>query len=206
MTVIAYIDFKSPQARLALGPTLAIAEATGTAVDWRPFHVKPRPRRKEADANSRGAQHRQARASYRRWELDFYARQQGIEWVHPDEELDSFAANAGLAWLKRQDAGLGQSDAYVRHVFSEVWAGRMDPGDRAAVESALVSAGCGHSGFAAFLDQQASAELAASAEEVRALGGNDVPAYVVGDELYIGRAHLPVIRWWLDGQPGEPPV
>ncbi|MDE0273120.1 MAG: DsbA family protein [Gammaproteobacteria bacterium] len=204
--LVAYVDVKSPQARLALGPTLAMAEESGSVVDWRPFHLKPRSPRKEADPTSRGARHRQARADYRRWELDFYARQQGIEWVYPEEELDSFAANAGLAWMKRQDAGLSQCDAYVRRVFAEVWAGRMDPGDRGAVEAAIVSAGGGSTGFGPFLDQQAGAELARAADEVRALGANDVPAYVVGDELYIGRAHLPVIRWWLDGQQGEPPV
>ena len=82
----------------------------------------------------------------------------------------------------------------------------MDPGDRGAVEAAIVSAGGGSTGFGSFLDQQAGAELARAADEVRALGANDVPAYVVGGELYIGRAHLPVIRWWLDGQQGGPPV
>ena len=205
-TLVAYIDVKSPQARLALGPTLTMAEETGAAVDWRPFHLEPRPRRMEADPTSRGARHRQARANYRRWELDFYAHQQGIEWVYPEGEFDSFAANAGLAWMKRQDAGHSQCDAYVRRVFAAVWAGRMDPGDRGAVEAAIVSTGCGSTGFGTFLDQQAGAELARAADAARALGANDVPAYVVGDELYIGRAHLPVIRWWLGGQQGEPPV
>ena len=204
--LVAYIDFKSPQARLALGPTLAIAEETGAALDWRPFHLKPRPRRNELDPASRGARHRQARADYRRWELDFYAGAQGIEWVYPEAELDSFAANAGLAWMRRQDAGLSQCDAYVRHVLAEVWAGRMAPDDREAVEAAIVSAGGGSAGFGDFLDRQAGAELARAADEARALGANDVPTYVIGDELYIGRAHLPVIRWWLGGQVGDPPV
>ena len=204
--LVAYIDFKSPQARLALGPTLAIAEETGAALDWRPFHLKPRLRRQELDPASRGARHRQVRADYRRWELDFYANRQGIEWVYPEAELDSFAANAGLAWMRRQDAGLRQCDAYVRHVFAEVWAGRMVPDDREAVEAAIVSAGGARAGFGRFLDRQAGAELARAADEARALGANDVPAYAIGDELYIGRAHLPVIRWWLGGQVGEPPV
>ena len=206
MELIAYIDFKSPQARLALGPTLAVAQETSAVVDWRPFHLKPRPIRPEADPASRGARHRRARADYRRWELGFYARSQGIEWVHPEAELDSFAANAGLAWMKRQGAGLSQCDDYVSWVFTEVWAGRMDPSDRDAVEAAIISA-CGDGGgFDRFLDQEAEAELASAVGEVRALGAGDVPAYVIGGELYIGRAHLPVIQWWLGGQVDEPPV
>lgn len=206
MELIAYIDFKSPQARLALGPTLAVAKETGAAIDWRPFHLKPRPQRQEADPASRGARHRRTRADYRRWELGFYARGQGIEWVFPEAELDSFKANAGLAWMRRQDAGSSQRDDYVSRVFAEVWAGRMDPRDRDAVEAAIVSAGGDGAGFSRFLEQQAPAELASLADEVGALGAGDVPAYVIGGELYIGRAHLPVIRWWLGGQVGDPPV
>ena len=206
MELIAYIDFKSPQARLALAPTLDVADQTGAAVDWRPFHLKPRPVRPEADPASRGARHRRARSEYRRWELGFYAERQGMEWVHPEAEFDSFAANAGLAWMIRQDAGSSERGAYVRCVFTEVWAGRMDPADRDAVEAAIVSAGADGGGFQRFLDQQADADLASMADQVRELGAGEVPAYVIGGELYIGRAHLPVIRWWLGGQVGDPPV
>ena len=206
MELIIYIDFKSPQARLAVGPTLAVAEETGAAIDWRPFHLKPRRSRQEANPASRGAQHRRTRADYRRWELGFYAARQGIEWVHPEAEPDSFAANAGLAWMRHQDADASQCDAYVSHVFTEVWAGRMDPGDPIAVEAAIGSAGGGSQGFGPFLEQQASAELSQAADEARALGAGDVPAYVIDGELYIGRAHLPVIRWRLNGQVGDPPV
>ena len=211
MGLVAYIDFKSPQARLALAPTLAVAEETGAAVDWRPFHLKPRPQRQkeEADPASRGALHRRVRADYRRWELGFYAHGQGIDWRCPEAEFDSFAANAGLLWMKRQDAGPGRYDAYVSHVFTEAWAGRMDLSDRGAVQAAIASAGGNGgegAGFSQFLDQQAGAELARVADEARALGANDVPAYVVEGELYIGRAHLPVVRWWLGGQVGDPPV
>ena len=205
-SLVAYIDFKSPQARLALGPTLAVAEESGAAMDWRPLHLKPRPQRREADPASRGARHRRARADYRRWELEFYASRQGIEWVHPEAEPDSFAANAGLAWMKRQDADPSQCSAYVSHVFTEVWAGRMDPSDRGALEAAIVSIGGDAGGLGTYLEQQADADLARAANEARALGAGDVPAYVIGGELYIGRAHLPVIRWWLLGQVGDPPV
>ena len=206
MELTVYIDFKSPQARLALAPTLALVEEPGAVIDWRPFQLKPPRRRQEADPASRGAQHRRARAGYRRWELGFYASRQGIEWVHPETELDSFAANAGLAWMRHQDADASQCDAYVSHMFTEVWAGRMDPGDPVAVEAAIVSAGGGSQDFGPFLEQQASAELAQAADEARALGAGDVPAYVIDGELYIGRAHLPVIRWRLEGQVGDPPV
>lgn len=203
-SLLAYIDFKSANCRLALGPTLALADEVGAAVDWRPLHLKPR-RSKAAPAASRSVLHVRVRAEYRRREQALYARNQGIELIHPPPELDCFAANAGLLWMRRQGAAAGQCRAYVTQVFTQAWAGRMDLADPDAIAAAIAAAG-GEGGFDAYLAGPAQAELAAIAAEARALGANDTPAFAVGGELYIGRQHLPVIRWWLTGQVGEPPV
>ena len=204
--LVAYIDFKSANCRLALGPTLALTDAVGAAVDWRPFHAQPkRPKTGAADA-SRSAVHTRVRADYRRREQALYARNQGIELIHPPLEGDGFAAIAGLLWLRRQGAEAGQCRAYVTQVFEEVWAGRMDPADAQATAAAIAAAEGDGTGFGAYLTGPAQGELDAVVAEARALGANDTPAFVVGGELYIGRQHLPVIRWWLTGQVGEPPV
>lgn len=215
-SLLAYIDFKSANSRLALGPTLALADEVGAAVDWRPLHLKPR-RSKAAPAASRSGLHVRMRAEYRRREQALYAGNQGIELIHPPTEFDSFAANAGLLWMRRQGAAAGRCRAYVTQVFTETWAGRMDPADVNAVAAAIAAAGGegdkgegdkgeGKKALQAYLAGAAQAELDAVAAEARALGANDTPAFVVGGELYIGRQHLPVIRWWLTGQVGEPPV
>lgn len=215
-SLLAYIDFKSANSRLALGPTLALADEVGAAVDWRPLHLKPR-RSKAAPAASRSGLHVRMRAEYRRREQALYAGNQGIELIHPPTEFDSFAANAGLLWMRRQGAAAGRCRAYVTQVFTETWAGRMDPADVNAVAAAIAAAGGegdkgeggkgeGKKALQAYLAGAAQAELDAVSAEARALGANDTPAFVVGGELYIGRQHLPVIRWWLTGQVGEPPV
>ena len=220
-SLLAYIDFKSANSRLALGPILALADEVGAAVDWRPLHLKPK-RSKAAPAASRSGLHVRMRAEYRRREQALYAGNQGIELIHPPTEFDSFAANAGLLWMRRQGAAAGRCRAYVTQVFTETWAGRMDPADVNAVAAAIAAAGGegdkgegemgkgdkgeGKKALEAYLAGAAQAELDAVAAEARALGANDTPAFVVGGELYIGRQHLPVIRWWLTGQVGEPPV
>ena len=204
--LVAYIDFKSANCRLALGPTLELADAVGAAVDWRPFHVQPKRSKTGAADASRSAVHARVRADYRRREQALYARNQGIELIHPPLEGDGFAANAGLLWLRRQGAEAGQCRAYVTQVFEEVWAGRMDPADAQATAAAIAAAEGDGTGFGAYLTGSAQGELDAVVAEARALGANDTPAFVVGGELYIGRQHLPVIRWWLTGQVGEPPV
>lgn len=205
--LVAYIDFKSANSRLALGPTLELADAVGAPVDWRPFQVQPkRPKTGAAADASRSAVHARVRADYRRREQALYARNQGIELIHPPLEGDGFAANAGLLWLRRQGAEAGQCRAYVTQVFEEVWTGRMDPADAQTTAAAIDAAEGDGTGFGAYLTGPAQGELDAVVAEARALGANDTPAFVVGGELYIGRQHLPVIRWWLTGQVGEPPV
>ena len=203
--LVAYIDFKSANSRLALGPTLALVDEVGATVDWRPLSFQPMRPKAGSDDASRSVLHARVRAEYRRREQALYARNQGIELIHPLADWDGFAANAGLLWLRRQGAEASQCRAYVTQVFADLWAGRMDPADVKAT-AAIAAAGGEGAEFGAYLAGPAQAELDAVFAEARSLGANDTPAFVVGGELYIGRQHLPVIRWWLTGQVGEPPV
>ena len=203
--LVAYIDFKSANSRLALGPTLALVDEVGATVDWRPLSFQPKRLKSGSADASRSAVHVRVRAEYRRREQALYARNQGIELIHPPADWDGFAANAGLLWLRRQAAEARQCRAYVTQVFADLWAGRMDSADVQAT-AAIAAAGGEGAEFGAYLAGPAQAELDAVFAEARALGANDTPAFVVGGELYIGRQHLPVIRWWLTGQVGEPPV
>ncbi len=34
----------------------------------------------------------------------------------------------------------------------------------------------------------------------------DVPSYLIDGEIFLGRQHLPMIRWLLSDQRGQPPV
>ena len=204
--LVAYFDFKSANSRLALGPTLALMDEVGATVDWRPLSFQPKRLKSGPADASRSAVHVRVRAEYRRREQALYARNQGIELIHPPADWDGFTANAGLLWLRRQGAEASQCRAYVTQVFADLWAGRMDSADAKATTVAIAAAGGEGAEFGAYLAGPAQAELDAVFAEARALGANDTPAFVVGGELYIGRQHLPVIRWWLTGQAGEPPV
>ena len=206
MELVAYIDFKSANARLALNPTLALVDETGASLDFRPFHLTSPPAKLRTAGSERGALHAEARSAYRRREQAFYARAQGIALLPPKKAFDAFPANAGLAWLRRRGGDAEQCRAYVAQVFEAVWAGRMDPADEEAVCAALASAGGASNGFGDYLRRQAETELAQMRDEALALGANDTPAYLAGGELYLGRAHLPAIRWWLTGGQGEPPI
>ena len=200
MNLVVYIDFKSPVARLAIGPTRELADACGVEVDWRPYNLTQR--RRSTEGSAKGTVHARVRAEYRLREQAFYARQQNIRFTQPLDLPDSSVANAGLLWANR--AGCG--DRFVEDVFDRVWAGELDPSSETDVVEALGRAGCAGDGFAEFLTSEADDALARHANEALEIGAVDVPAFVVDDDLFIGREHLPMIRWLLEGQSGEPPV
>lgn len=199
MELVAYIDFHSANAWLALNPTRRLALETGLAIDWRPFSRRPKLRR-GTDPASQAARHAGVRAAYRRREAAFYAEQQGIALVYPDLEQEGFAANAGLAWLRhRFGAGADRCDTYVSQVFAEVWSGALDTRDRAAVSRAVDTAGGDSEGFDAWFDEHAEEVLASHRRQALDLGVVDVPGYVAAGEPFVGRANLPIVRWLLTG-------
>ena len=197
MELVVYVDFASAQARLALDPTRRLARATGIILDWRPLSRKPRVRR-HADAQSQGARHARTRAEYQRREASFYAEQQGLSLDYPDPERECFAANAGLAWMRRRHGSFGpEVDAYVVRVFERVWRGAMDPCDREAVLAAVTGAHGDTEGIDAWLDEQAEADLEGYRQQALEQGVVNVPGFVANGEPFIGRANLPIIRWLL---------
>ena len=192
-----YIDFASAQARLAENPTRRLAEETGIVLDWRPLSRRPKARR-GADPESKGARHARIRADYRHCEESFYAEQQGLSLVYPDPEREGFAANAGLAWLRRRHGPVGiEVDSYVAAVFARVWSGAMDPFDRDAVLAAVADAHGDTEGFGAWFDGQAEADLHGYRQTALEQGVVDVPGYVIDGEPFVGRANLPIVRWLL---------
>ena len=193
MELVVYIDFASAPARLALTPTRRLVEEAGIAPDWRPLLGKTR--RHPSDPRSRGASHARVRAQYRRREEAFYAKHQGILLDYPDAGSGSFAACAGLAWLRLRHGPLSRPvDAYVERMFEQVWSGTVDPGGRAAALAAVVAAGGDGTGFDSWFEAQAETDLEDYRRQALEQGVVDVPGYVVGGEPFVGRANLPVIR------------
>lgn len=200
MELIVYIDCASVQARLALKPTRQLARETGVVLDWRPFTRRPKLRG-GSDPQSKGARHARIRAEYRRAEEAFYAERQGIPLVYPESGCECFAANAGLAWLRRQHGGLSSVvDVYVERMFEHVWSGATDPHDTEAVRHAVAAAHGDTAGFDAWVDEQAEAELNGYRRQALEQGVVDVPGYVVHGEPFVGRANLPIIRFLLTGE------
>lgn len=205
--LIVVFDFKSPHAYLALEPTLAMLAALNMQAHWQPMLVAPqqRPQQPEA-ADDRGAAHRWHRAVYRLNDLRRYARVRGLaDDCFSDSRLfdcgSGEIAAAGYQWAQQRapEAGI----RLLRQLFEGFWQGDLDVNDIAAV--ADVIADCTGLGFAEARDE-ALAEFADAQQSLQETGIVDVPGYLVGENVYCGRAHLAMVRWHLSGEQGNPPA
>lgn len=196
------IDFKSPAAYLALGPTCALADGLGVEIDWQPFVVAPRRKRAAPDSSEdRGARHRRLRAEYQERDLARYAQARGLELEDPAREADSTPAALALLWLAEQAESLVRG--FVRLVFERHFSGALELDDLAALSRALAEIGAPAAGFESFARGRGPAALEALRAELVEAGVFDVPAYRLGGELFIGRQHLPRLGELLAGAPAS---
>jgi 2-hydroxychromene-2-carboxylate isomerase len=191
------IDFTSPQAYLAIGPTCALAdELRSTAsitVDWQPLVLPPSKTPPAATAeDDRGARHRRFRADYIDRDFARYAADRGLAIEGLQQRQDSTLAAIGLLWVKRQVPSLAQR--FVERVFTRYWHKDLDLKDESAIRALLREIAVPISGFEEFVSGDGRDQHAQLQSELRDRGVFEVPTYVVNDDLYLGRQHLPLIR------------
>ena len=195
------IDIKSPECYLALAPTRALARECGVDVDWLP--VVTSPPRPAPDGDDRSARHKRHRVAYRALDLARYARAAGLTILEPDRAPDSTLA--GMAML----AARAQSDralhGFLDRTFERYWKARLDLEDGNALRAILEEAGVARS-FDDADSPAPRADFAALQASLAAAGIFNAPTYLVEGELFVGRAHLPMIRWILDGRVGPGPI
>ena len=189
------IDIKSPECYLALEPTRALVREAGVDVDWLPVVTSaPRP---APDGDDRGSRHKRHRVAYRVMDLARYARVAGLTIRDPGQAPDSTLA--GIAMLAAKAHSDDALQGFLNRAFERYWKAELDLEDRRALR--------------AILDEVGVAELPEDAAGFRALQASlgeaglfTAPAYLVENEVFNGRAHLPMIRWILEGRVGPGPI
>lgn len=183
------IDFKSPQSYLALASTLALAHERAIALDWQPIQAPPLKRPAPVGGvDDRGTRHRRHRAEYLAGDLARYAPHPLTD-IHAD--FDSSMAAMGLLWL-RERAPARLND-FVERTLLRFWRDGL-PIDRVTdIEGLLTEAGTDPAGFAAYAAGRGPSALRGGAAALAARGVTGVPTYLLGDEPYLGRQHLPLI-------------
>ena len=191
-------DFASSASLLALKPTQALAEELGVEVAWRPFPTDaPRAVPQQSAEESVAERHARVRAEYHAKDFARYAKVQGIEVRRAATAADTNLASIACLQARRH----GVEGAFVAHVFREFWAGRLNIEAQEAVTDALAEVGGG------VLDaERLRAEYDAERQVLAERGVYAVPTYLVAEQLFTGRQHLPMIRWLLSGEEGPGPL
>jgi 2-hydroxychromene-2-carboxylate isomerase len=196
LNITVYTDYKSPYAYLANKPIFQLAEEVSATLVWKPY-VLDIPRylgsaRVDAAGNlledDRNA-HQWRRVRYSYMDCRRQARKQGLVIRGTQKIWDSSLAAAGMRWAQR--SGEAVFRRYHEAVFERFWRRELD------IESVLAVAGvldeAGGSGFTEWAEE-GRAEVAGIGAEAEAQGVFGVPSFIVNNELFWGREHLPDIR------------
>jgi 2-hydroxychromene-2-carboxylate isomerase len=206
-----YIDLKSPYAYLAIEPTRDIARTHGFDVDWRPFTLDIPSYLGSAKLDNQGKVEKSKR-SPQQWQGVKYAYMDARRYANLTGKTvrgtikiwDSSLAGIAMLWAKAQ--GPGAFDRFIDKVYPPFWNRELDIEDVEVLEGVLKQAGLETRGF----EDYASGEGRALHDEIneRAFdsGVFGVPTFLVEDEAWFGREHLPRIAWLLGGRSGPAPL
>lgn len=199
------LDLRQPLAFLALHPAIEFGRSLGIDINWLPLTVPnlnaPTPPEPDDD---RGIRHRRYRAQAIAREIEIYAEVQGLVLREPYRDGDAAAANLGWLWVREHSPE--RMTSFLAELFRGYWSLALDASSREEVARAVDAVEADGAAFLDWCVDDGPATAEALAAELRDRGLYGVPAYVVGDEVFYGRQHLPMIRWILDDRVGPVPI
>ena len=205
-----YMDFKSPYAFIAKDANYALEEEFGIEIDWYPLTLNIKSylgsAKKEAgkivESNRSSTQWLAVKYAY--MDARRYANLTGKTVRGTIKIWDSSLAGIALLWAKR--SGSEALDRLLDVAYLLFWRRDLDIENVEALESVLAQAGISVDGFQSFLEGEGRAAHDALNEAAFDAGVYGVPTYLVGDEAWFGREHLPRVEWLLSGRGGDAPV
>jgi 2-hydroxychromene-2-carboxylate isomerase len=199
------LDLRHPEAYLALPSALGLAEEGIVDVDWLPLRVPAlRPPSEPAPDDDRGIRHRRHRARAIAREIEVYGRAQGL--VLRDLYRDPDTRAFELAWLFVRERDPARLPPFLLEGFRAYWALELDPSDAEAVRAIASRVGVDLDDLDRWWEADGAALADRVAESLRERGLFGVPGYWIDDEYFLGRQHLPMIRWIVGGRQGTGPI
>jgi 2-hydroxychromene-2-carboxylate isomerase len=205
-----YIDLKSPYAFIAIEPTRAMAAALGVLIDWRPFTLDIPSYLGSARLDERGRvassertpqQWTGVRYAYR--DARRYASLRGKTLRGTEKIWDSSLAGIAMLWAKQQ--GVEIFERFIDDAYARFWRRDLDIEDALVLEASLGRSGAEVDGFRAYATGAGRVAHDALNRDAFDAGVFGVPTYLVGDEMWFGREHLPRVAWLLGGRSGPAP-
>ncbi len=174
-------------------------------IDWLPLTTPTlNPPTAVGPNDDRGIVHRRHRAHAIAREIDVYSRQQGLVIREYYRSANADAANLGWLWMRERFRDRLQP--YLQELFRSYWSEQLEPGSVEPIETLLNSMNADGASFRKWCAADGPSVAAVLAEELREAGLFQVPTFVVDEEVFIGRQHLPMIRWILQGRSGPIPI
>ncbi len=185
--ITIYTDFKSPAAYLALKPTLALLKEFGVDCKWLPYtyNAKQEIVPPQNPNETKTETHFRIRAKLRRETHLRYAGVQNTPMTFPNVPGSTDIALAALLAVERNPI------PFVEAAFKSYWVDQADLNDAQTVLELMNAHG--HAVSAEDLGE-ALEKLPAHQLAAEEAGIVDAPAYVIDDQIFIGREHLPWIR------------
>ncbi len=204
-----YIDLKSPYAFIAIDPTRAMARTAGVEIDWRPFTLDIPSYLGSAKLAKDGKHVESASRTPQQWSGVRYAYRDARRYAALTGKVvrgtvkiwDSSLAGIAILWAKQQ----GGFDRFIDAAYPPFWRRELDIEDSGVLETTLAAAGLATAGFrewAAGFGRALHDRINQTALDAGIYG---VPTYLVEDEMWFGREHLPRIAWILCGRRGPAP-
>lgn len=206
-----YINFGGLPSWLAIAPLKRIVSETGITIDWQPMlgnlgnvasaNVKAGEEDPLAEYKARRAA---ARSRAKARELERMCETLELSPELGSRKIDPSFLSLGLLWAKEKVDAEGQM-AFVEVAFTQTYRASADIESVAGVAEVLQLAAIDTEGFVEFCEAQLEA-LEASRETTLQKSVLNAPAFILEEEVFNGREHLPLIEWMLKGREGTPPV
>ena len=178
--ITAYIDFKSLECFLAISPILDLADDCETPVSWQPYRSKERALPTQVTNESITQTHHRVRAESERRLQQHYARLRGMDIDPSRGQIDTSAA---LGWLANLE---GDTSSFVTRLFNDHWMEHTDINDPTFLPGLTTQCGLRRTGDAV--------DLSSIEREAEERGLFDAPTFFIEGQMFMGRAHIPLIR------------
>jgi 2-hydroxychromene-2-carboxylate isomerase len=178
--ITAYIDFKSLDCFLAISQILKLAADCRTPVSWQPYRSKERALPTQVASESVTQTHHRVRRESERRLQQHYAELRGLNIDPSRGQIDTSAA---LGWLASVE---GDTSSFVSRLFAAHWIDHADINDPTLLEELTTHCGLTRIRSAVDLDS-----IEREAEEK---GLFDAPTFFIEGQMFMGRAHIPLMR------------
>ena len=193
MTILKiYFDFKSPESYLAFHQTQKMRLPNTTQIEWKPFLTKSKKIPLTKEIETKGETHIRIREEHKKFVNLKYSKILNVPMVYPEENIQTDLALAVTLLFKKE------AEVYMRLAFDCYWKQNLNLNNQDVLENILAKTSLDIN----LLDNPNSLidTLKDDTTIAKDQGVISTPTYQIGEELFLGREHLPWIKKILEDQ------